>query len=837
MAKVDKPPKNKKEAESINKELAREVSKTSYESKHNKGGSLTKKNKGKNKGILAGMAKIDHLPQNVRDTVPFTKILDNGVIETKPGVFARCYKMTEINFAISGEEEQADIYLKFQELLNFFPENLSWEFTIFNRPLDKRQLLKEIRIPPGRDSLNTYRREYNQIILDAMSESGNSITQDKYLIVSSRGIDSEKAIRELLRLDIPLREQFKRMDYDADITPLSTAEYLILLRRIYQQDETDPYVNTENVDISTLTAYGGSVKDFVAPYGMDFSKTSSFTLGDKYAKSLYLDRLPSSLSTDFLIDLMTLQETMLISLTYERMDKDQATKLVKNQLSTINACIAKTMQDHAKSGVYGMTPDSLETSKTNATELLHDLSGRDQNLFAVTVTVTVFGDTPEQMNESARNVSSVSSRYQCPLKPLKFQQEFCFNTCLPLCRNDIYVDRLFTTESAAILIPFNTNEIHDHPAIYYGLNQTSNSMILYDRMKGDNFNGLIFGGSGSGKSFLTKNLMTSVLLTDPRAVVYCIDVQGEYTPVANGLNGQIIKVAPGNNVHMNPMDLNILEGKREGQNPIAIKTDYIISLINLMLKGPELGAEEISLLDRCIRKIYKPYIDELDRTGMNTNPTKAPTLTDLYTELNLCADTEPGAAELANVLYQYTVGTFDSFGRRTNITTDSRFTVYDIKNLGSGMRELGLFICLNDIWNRMIENSEKDIATWIFIDEFHILLESEGTTRFLKRVWKMARKWLGVPTGITQNTDDLFRNEDTGAIFKNTNFMLLLKSALEDRQNLQELLNLSDDQVKYITNSERGTGLIYTGKVVLPFKYKFPKDTELYKMFTTSHDV
>ncbi len=837
MAKINNTPRNKKEAESINKELSKEASRASYESKQNKGGSLTKKNKSKDKGVLARMAKIDHLPQTVRDTVPFTKILDNGIIETKPGVFARCYKMTEINFAISGEEEQADIYLKFQELLNFFPENMSWEFTIFNRPLDKRQLLREVRIPPKRDSLNTYRREYNQIILDAMSESGNSITQDKYLTVSTRDTDSEKAIRELLRLDMPLREQFQRMDLDADLTPLSTEEYLILLRRIYQQDESDPYINKENVDIPALTAYGGSVKDFVAPYGMDFSKTNSFMLGDKYAEALYLDRLPSTLSTDFLIDLMTLQETMLISLTYERMDKDAATKLVKNQLSTINARIATTMQNHAKNGVYGMTPDSLETSKENATELLHDLSGRDQNLFAITITVTVFGDTLDQMKESVRSIASVSNRYQCPLKPLKFQQEFCFNTCLPLCRNDVYVDRLFTTEAAAILIPFNTNEIHDHPAIFYGTNQISNSTIFYDRMKGDNYNGLIFGGSGSGKSFLTKNIMASVLLTDPKAVVYTIDVQGEYTPIANNLNGQVIKVAPGNNVHLNPMDMNILEGKREKQNPVAIKTDYIISLVNLMLKGGELGAEGVSLLDRCIRKIYKPYIDELDRTGMNTNPTKAPTLTDLYTELKLCADTEPGAAELANVLYQYTVGTFDSFGRRTNVTTDSRFTVYDIKNLGSGMRELGLFICLNDIWNRMIENSEKGIATWIFIDEFHILLESEGTTRFLKRVWKMARKWLGVPTGITQNTDDLFRSEDTNAIFKNTNFMLLLKSALEDRQNLQELLHLSDDQLRYITNSERGTGLIYTGKAVLPFKNKIPKDTELYKMFTTSHDA
>ena len=139
--------------------------------------------------------------------------------------------------------------------------------------------------------------------------------------------------------------------------------------------------------------------------------------------------------------------------------------------------------------------------------------------------------------------------------------------------------------------------------------------------------------------------------------------------------------------------------------------------------------------------------------------------------------------------------------------------------------------------NRMIENSKKNIWTWFYIDEFHILLKKESTTDFLVRIYKMARKWLGVPTGIMQITNDLLRSESTKDIFNNTSFILMLSTEEMDRNNLQYLLHLSDEQLKEITNKGKGRGLLYNGRIVIPFTNRFPKETKLYALMTTAHDV
>ena len=269
-----------------------------------------------------------------------------------------------------------------------------------------------------------------------------------------------------------------------------------------------------------------------------------------------------------------------------------------------------------------------------------------------------------------------------------------------------------------------------------------------------------------------------------------------------------------------------------------MKSDFIISMFDVILgKGRSLSPVHSSIIDRCVRKIYRAYIDDLTRSGLSSDPTKCPTLSDLYQELLLTGRERPEARQLAEVIEQYSVGSFDTFAHRTNVETKARFIVYNIKRLGTGMKELGLHVCLNDIWNRMISNSKRRVYTWAYIDEFHLLLESDGTTLFLKRIWKMARKWLGVPTGIMQNTEDLLRNEDTRNVVNNTTFTLMLKAPLMDRNNLAELYRLSNAQLEYITDSDPGRGLLNNGKITLPFELNFPKNTELYKILTTAHDV
>ena len=750
--------------------------------------------------------------------------------------------MEDVNFNIAPAEDQAAIFKSFMDLINSFNENVRWQFTIFNHEIDKRTTIENIRIAPQRDGLNRYRQDLNMILLKALKRGNNSIKQEKLLTIAIDDMNVEHADIALRRLDTEISKKIRKITQN-DTQPLTAQERMKILYDIYNQNfdyrlATGVFDGKEQFDLAYVEKSGLTVKDVIGPPSIDYSHSSRFMLGDTYAQAMFLERVPAYLSTTFISDLSDIQCNMLISVTSEAIDSAKAVKMVKAQLATIEARAANITKKNGENGYFGQLPPDLERSQKNARELMNDITGRNQNLFFITFLVVVFAKTLDQLEENVKLVKSVSGKHLCPIKPMEFQQEFCFNSALPLCRNDVYVENLYTTESAAVFIPYNSQEISQKDAIFYGLNQTTKSMILFDRLTGNNYNALFFGASGSGKSFTAKVEMISVLLNRKDAQIFVVDPMGEYYPLAKTLNGQEITLTPGNNVYINPLDLDISEDADNENDPVTMKSDFIISMFDIIIgKNRELDPIHTSFLDKCVRKIYKPYIEELQRTGMTFDPTKCPTLADLYQELNMMKAERFEAGQLADILSQYAIGSFDTFAHRTNVDTNAKFVVYNTKKLGSGMKELGLHICTNDIWNRMISNAKKGIYTWFYIDEFHILLESNATTLFLKKIWTMARKWKGVPTGIMQNTEDLLRDADTRAIVNNTSFVIMLKEPLMDRQNLAELFNLSNAQLEFIKNPDKGFGLIYNGKITLPFGYEFPKDTELYKIISTSQDV
>ncbi len=807
-----------------------------------KNSNAKKEEKNATKAMLKKVAKIDKLPKTVQESIPLRGFTSNGIVETYPGTFTKSYRLEDVNFDIAPDEEQQAIFKAFMDFINSFNENTKWEFTIFNHEIDKRETIKNIRIAPQRDGLNRFRQEANNLMLTALTKGNNSIRHDKFLTVAIEDYNEEHAAQVFTHLDQEISKKLRRI-CKTETKALTTQERIFLLYDIYNQDhdyriDTGVYKNGERFKLEQIVKQGISIKDIIGPPSINWNVSGGqkFMIGDTYGQVLYLEKVPAYLTTAFLSDLTDIQSNMLISITNETIASEKAVKMVKHKLSSISGRAAALSKRNIQDGTIGALPPDLEASEAAAKDLLNDLTGRNQNAFYITFTVAVFSRTEEQLEENIKLVKSVGAKHLCPIKAMKYQQEFAFNTALPLCRNDVFVEGFYTTESAAVFIPYNSQELNQKNAIFYGLNKTTKNMIMYDRTTGNNYNGIIFGYSGSGKSFTAKWEMISVLLNHPNAQVFVVDPQGEYYPLTRAFNGQEIVLSPGSQVYINPLDLDISED--EENDPITMKSDFVRSMLDIIIgKGRELDPVHQSIIDKCIRKIYRPYIDELTQNHQTCDLAKCPTLSDLYQELILMKNDRYEAGQLADVLYQYAVGSFNTFAHRTNVQTNAKFVVYNTKTLGSGMKELGLHICINDIWNRMIANSKKNIYTWFYIDEFHILLESDSTTLFLKRIWKMARKWFGVPTGIMQNTEDLLRNADTRAIINNTSLVIMLKEPLMDRENLAELFNLSPAQLDCITDSEPGHGLIYNGKVVLPFMNEIPRNTELYKVITTSHDV
>lgn len=801
---------------------------------------FTKSNKKKNKGSVSKKK----LPRTVQETIPYTRIFSNGTIETKPDHYTRSYALEDINFKIAPDEQQVAIFRAYGDLLNTFPETVEFQTMILNLETDKRISLKDIsfRLQAG-DGLDRYRQEMNSILLDKMSEGGKNIEQVKVLTVS---IEDEELTHAMVRLDNLEKDIIKgvrRINKDVKIERMSIEDRLEILFNIYNQDGQSIFYNDLKKDGETpyfnyykLGKNGIDSKDIIGPSGIEF-KPNFFTMGEFYGSSLYLEKVPTWLSTEFISDLSDIAANLSISVTHKPIDTSKAMKMVKDQMMDINGQIARNQKEAVKSGYsYDLLSPELMRSQQQTRDLMKDIVGRDQKMYYVSFVITAFAESKNKLDEVVRQIQSISNKHISPMKYLTYQQEQGLNTSLPLCLNELSVNRLYTTESASIFMPYTTLELHQKNGIFYGLNEASNNMILYDRLSGRNYNGLIFGESGNGKSMTAKIEMVNALLRSTKNEVHVIDPESEYAPLALSLGGEVIDLSPGSKTYINPLDMDIdYDGESD---PVSMKLDYIVSMVEIMLgKDRALDPQAKSILGRCVNNIYAPYIDHINSLrkrgyDITFDRNAMPTLNTLYNELD--RQPEPQAETIKNIIEVYATGSFATFSHRSNVETQTRFVVYDIKNLGTGMKDLGLHVCLNEIWNKMISNRKKGIYTWIYIDEFYLLLQSESAAKFLMQVWKRARKWYGVPTGIMQNTEDLLRSADSRNIINNTSFIQMLSLPKIDRTNLGELLQIPDTQLEYITNSERGHGLIYNGKTIIPFNNEFPTDTELFKLMDSS---
>ena len=333
---------------------------------------------------------------------------------------------------------------------------------------------------------------------------------------------------------------------------------------------------------------------------------------------------------------------------------------------------------------------------------------------------------------------------------------------------------------------------------------------------------MILGTPGSGKSFSAKREITNIFLITTDDIIIC-DPEAEYFPLVNRLNGQVVKISPTSTDFVNPMDINL--NYSEDESPLSLKSDFILSLCELIVGGKEgLMPVEKSIIDRCVRLIYADYLSD-------PVPEKMPILEDLYNALKQQDENE--AQHVRAALEIYVTGSLNVFNHRTNVDITNRLVCFDIKELGKQLKKLGMLVVQDQVWNRVTVNRAEKRSTRYYIDEFHLLLKEEQTAAYSVEIWKRFRKWGGIPTGITQNVKDLLSSREVENIFENSDFVYMLNQASGDRQILAKQLNISSHQLSYVTHSGEGEGLLFYGNVILPFADKFPKDTELYRIMTT----
>lgn len=430
-------------------------------------------------------------------------------------------------------------------------------------------------------------------------------------------------------------------------------------------------------------------------------------------------------------------------------------------------------------------------------------------------------DSKKQLDSDTEAIQAAAQQKLCTMSTLNWQQMDGLNTALPLGIRKIDALRTLTTESLAVFMPFMAQEIRDRGGVYYGQHAISRNLIMANRLDLLNGNGYVLGISGSGKSLTVKReILPLVLGTD--ADILIMDPESEYGPLVRAMGGEVINISASSANHINALDME--QGYGDGENPVVLKSEFILSLCEQLVGSGKLSAKEKSIIDRCTSIVYMDHI----RNGCKGTP---PTLQDFYKVL--LDQREPEARDVALAMELFTEGSLNTFAKPTNVDTNSRIICYDIRDLGKQLLPVGMLVVLDSIFNRVLRNRKLGKITWIYIDEIYLLFQHEYSANFLFALWKRVRKYGACATGVTQNVDDLLQSHTARTMLANSEFIVMLNQAGTDRTELARLLNISDNQLTHITDVPAGHGLLKCGSAIVPFVDEFPKDTQLYKLMTT----
>ena len=374
--------------------------------------------------------------------------------------------------------------------------------------------------------------------------------------------------------------------------------------------------------------------------------------------------------------------SQIVTMHIQSVDQNKAIKTIKHTITELDRSKIEEQKKAVRAG-YDMDvlPSDLATYGRDAKALLKELQSQNERMFLVTFLVLNTGKTEQELETNVFQAVSIAQKHNCELCRLDFQQEQGLMSSLPLADCQIEIQRGLTTSSTAIFVPFTTQELFDNgkESLYYGLNALSNNLIMVDRKKLKNPNGLILGTPGSGKSFSAKReICNAFLVTDDDIII--ADPEAEYAPLVERLHGQVIHISPASTQYINPMDIN--SNYSEEDNPLALKADFVLSLCELVVGGKEgLQPVEKTVIDRCVHVIYRKYFE-------NPLPENMPLLEDLYNAL-LTQD-EPEARHVAAALEIYVKGSLNIFNHHTNVDINNRIVCFDIKQLGKQLKKLGI---------------------------------------------------------------------------------------------------------------------------------------------------
>lgn len=784
-----------------------------------------KKTLEKNSAQSEKQIKKRRAPQKASDCLGFLAMYENGICEIEPGLYSMTLKFSDVNYQIARREEQANIFTRYCELLNYCDPDMHLQINLVTQHMDKERFEQDMFFQMRQDEIDEYRHEMNKVIADKAMQGQNGLVREKFVTITVKADSYDNAAQQLARRAADLKGSFKGLHSDA--TTLSGKQRLALLNAILRPDTNFDFEYDWLLAEDKLTA-----KDFICPSSFDWrpehddsraTYSDRYAFGKKIGKTVFLRDIAPEMTDDLLSRLSELPFDLVITLHIDAVEQHDAVEMVKTKLAFMRQEEADGMQRAVKQKLPAAMGIRYELSENikNAEDLLDELVNRNQKLFKVALMIHTYGNTNEELDNRIKQIMSAVQKKTCKVDTLPFEQREALNSILPLGKKCIGIERTLTTANTAIFIPFTTQELFEPGGFYMGLNARSRSLLMFCRKNLASPAGYVLGQPGSGKSMDVKLEIAQVMMgTDDDVII--IDPEGEYTPEVQAMGGQVVEISASSSEHINPMD--ITEDYADCDSPLVLKSQFLQMFCELIIGGGGISAAERTYIDRAARMTYAKFFNAPQKMNM-------PSLKDFYDNL---VKQGPGAEDIATALSIYVDGSMDIFAHQTNVDIHNRLVCYNTVKLGKPMQTLGMMVVLDQIWNRITLNRVTGRRTWVYTDEFQLLLRDKESMNYYFEISGRARKWGAILTSITQHVESILMDEDARRMLSDCQYIKLLNQAPLDAQQLGKLLKISPEELDYITNVDAGSGLLIAGRSVVPFVNEFPENTRLYKLMDTN---
>lgn len=781
--------------------------------------------------------RIYKVPLCIQDTIPIYRIAENRIFELESPTnkdggkkklhqFDKMYLFEDINFSTQDEEEKEETGKRFETLLRSM--NVSYKIIVSNHYADNGKLREEILQKAVSKEREPLAREYHQMIEDRLQEGRGGLLQSKYFIVTCRKPDYESAKNYFNTIEFSIQQLFHRLG--SCLIPLDATERLRALHSYYRMGDEASFSFDWNEYLHLKRDWRN---DIINTSLREYPEYLEMESGN-CACVMFIRKYPNGLTDQFLNELTNMNFPLIYTMDVEPLDNDVAYQMVMKKYMSNERSINREQELKNENGDYSTNINYERRKQQRDTEeMLDRISSFDERLLYVGITIVIKASSREKLEERTEKVRIIGKTHNMDIVPHSHRQLDALNTSLPTGVRFVNTMRTITSEELSIFIPFNVQEIHDDLGYCYGFNKVSKNLIIGNRKLLKNGNGMVFGVPGSGKSYNEKSEMGQVLCFSKDDIIV-VDPMGEYKGIAAAWGGQYINLTQSaeNVFYVNPF--HVPDEVPDIDRFVAEKAEFAYAICEQALKPAPLTSRHIAVIDKAVSSMYEEYFRKRKDKRRRKNRPESPTIPVMRNRImELYGDNE-AAKEIVEQLEVFADGTLDIFAREQSISDENRFTVYGFSELGKRMRAMAMLVMIESITAKIKYNQSDGVATWVYVDEMHELWGEEYSLHALEKMWREVRKRGGICTGMSQNLIDTKRNRSTKTMVSNSEFMLLLDQGTMDKEAVEDLFDISSEQLACVNGAEPGTGLIRFGDKIVPFDNTMEKDSSLYRLFNTN---